>query len=245
MDVSIATYDELGSTRKYGVEIETDSCPLSSDLYRGTCFGAKTDCSVNGLEFDSPILYGDEGLAEIRKILAYANAHDWEAGSGCGCHTHYDMRGESNESMGLIIFAYRLITKLLRGLTERRRHNNTYCRLPSYYSREVRRLVENGLSVTEGTLGHDRYVYLNISSYNRHHTFEVRILEGTVDAELVCNWIKFNARFMDWAKTKTFDELNDLLENKSLAELIEVVGTAINLKEWMLARRAALNNGID
>lgn len=236
----IASYDEIGSTRKYGVEIETSECPRYERLRGNTHFGAKPDCTVDGLEFDSPVLYGDEGLAEIRKFLEFADEHDWAVDDNCGCHTHYDMRGESDESLARIAYAYRICVTMLEALVDPSRVNGEYCGMPRYSLREIRQAFSTpayiGCDFRYWCEGTPRYTYVNLYAIDTHNTFEIRILEGSIDAELICNWIKFNARFMDWAKTQTFDDLDTLFSGKSPAEMVDIAGNAAGMNAWLRQR---------
>jgi hypothetical protein len=238
LDVSITTYDRVGSKRKYGVEIETEYCRGYETLLGNTKFGCKTDCSIGGREFDSPILYGDAGFEEIEALLDYAERRNWQVDRYCGCHTHYDMRDETNEELFRIAYAYAKTYNFWAACVSYERENSNYCEAPSYECCDVRRGFERGDGFLSFVCAFDRYDYVNIGAYGCHKTIEVRLLEGTVDAGTICNWIAIHARFMDYVKNHSFDDLDLILSgdrNHVLIALTHIVGDA-DLMAWLANR---------
>ncbi len=208
LDSSIATYKRMRSKRKYGVEVETTACANFEDLFEKTRFGCKGDCSIIGREFDSPILYGDEGFAEIEALLRFGSKQGWTATDNCGCHTHYDMRDETDDELYRVAYAYaKTYTFWSRSVSDARR-GNTYCHRPSYNASDIRASSDRGLSFASFCRGSDRYDYVNLMAYPIHCTFEVRLLEGTVDASTICNWVSLHARFIDYVKELSYDDLD-------------------------------------
>jgi hypothetical protein len=238
LDVSITTYDRVGSKRKYGVEIETEHCRNYEALLGNTKFGCKTDCSIGGREFDSPILYGDAGFEEIEALLDYAADYDWSADRYCGCHTHYDMRDETNEELFRIAYAYAKTYYFWSYCVSRERADSSYCEAPSYDCSDVRRGFERGSEYRSLCCDYDRYDYVNLGAYYDHKTIEVRLLEGTVDAGTICNWIAIHARFMDYVKNHSFDDLDLILSGERhhvLSALADIVGDD-DLMSWLTDR---------
>ena len=240
LDASVATYARIDSERKFGVEIETSYCPRNEQLRAISPFGCKTDPTVNGMEFDSPILYGDEGLTHIEEMLDFASDNGWRVNSDCGCHTHYDMRDEPDESLWRIFYAYRLTGLVWEACVPPLRTSCSYSGAMSVSARTIRSNYENGnVSFTEFCRHRERYDYINVYSYLDHKTFEVRMLEGSLDAETICNWIILHCRFIDKAKELTFPQLRRRFANKAsqgrftaLAELID----DRELMTWLSAR---------
>jgi hypothetical protein len=209
MDVAIANYGVIGSKRKFGVEIETATCAGYRTLRNNTLFGAKYDCSISGMEFISPILYGDEGLAEIERFCDNAREQGWSVDSDCGLHIHLDMRDENADSLKSIAYAYLLTDKAWRKLADPFRADNcTYCRP----STRTRGNVERAHDWRDYCDSQNRYELCNLTAYNRHGTYEIRLYQGSIDKAEICNWIKIHTRFCDWAATKTLDELDAYFE---------------------------------
>lgn len=238
-DASIVTYDRIGSKRKFGVELETATCD-GYELLRGdTFFGCKGDCTISGLEFPSPVLYGDEGLECIEDFLSFANNHDWSANGACGCHTHYDMRDESNKHLYRIAYAYAITYNMWRRCVPSRRRNDSYCKEPRSYNPRDLVTCSDRTDFYDFADGCERYEYVNLLAYCDHTTFENRLLEGTVDAETICNWITIHCRFMDRVKCMTFSRLAGMFEctyNEQFRALVDLINDT-NLTDW-LANRA-------
>jgi hypothetical protein len=251
LDLSFATYQRIGSKRKFGVEIETDYCGGFEELVGKTKFGCKNDGSISGKEFPSPILYGDEGLAEIEQFLAIAAEKNWSANIDCGCHTHYDMRDESEAELYSIAYAYaKTYRPFWQYCVSVRRRNNGYCRAPRYTAYDVR-ARRSGCYDDSGDWSYrpanqfrdfcrslDRCDYVNLAAYGVHKTFEVRLLEGTIDAETVCNWVITHARFMDYVKKLNFDELDHFFSGDTRSVLAAIAGILedAQLLIWLTAR---------
>lgn len=237
-DVSFATYQRIGSKRKYGVEIETHRCDRHEELHSQTNFGCKHDPTVCGAEFDSPILYGDEGLDYINKFLTFAEERDWSVNTGCGCHTHYDMRQESDERLYHIAYAYTLTYPMWKRCVSSGRASNSYCRRPRYTIRDIKSAYES--RTFENFAEHrDRYDYVNLYAYLNHRTFEVRLLEGTLDSNEICNWITLHCRFIDCVKELPFNELRSRFRyeaHEQFHALTDLIDDA-TLTDW-LAHRA-------
>jgi hypothetical protein len=207
--VSIASYDTIGSQRKYGIELESHT----NDNHRllrfrdNSIWGAKSDCTVRGCEFYSPILYGDQGLNEVRRLCSVANELGWHVHPTCGYHLHLDMRDEMGDSLRSIAYAFMAIYDVLRRCVASDRHNgSTYCR---QHLRPVD--IENADDFLEWAGYQDRYNFMNVSAYFQHGTFENRLHEGTFNEEAVCNWVILNLRIADIAAKHTMPELKDML----------------------------------
>ena len=243
---STATYDRMESRRKFGVEIETSYCPHNERLRTISPFGCKSDPTVNGMEFDSPILYGDEGLTYIEEMLDFASDNEWRVDEHCGCHTHYDMRDETDESLWRIFYAYRLTGPVWELCVSPARLNGGYSGPMNISARTIRRNYENdSVSFTEFCERRQRYDYINVFAYLDHKTFEVRLLEGTLDAETICNWIMLHCRFIDKAKELSFAGLRRRFANKTPQERFTALVELIDDRELMtwLARRIQDKSG--
>jgi hypothetical protein len=206
-------------------------------LRGSTKFGAKYDPTVGGLEFDSPILYGDEGFAEIRELTAYADQHGWEVDSGCGCHTHFDMRDESDDQLWATYYAYNITYPMWSAAVSSRRRGSTYCQEPYTTAVDIERSADQD-AFKDYAYDAERYEYLNILAYDDHSTFEVRLLEGTINADTICNWLALHARFIDRVHDMSFAEIRELgrTRSKQFRSLVELIDDA-PLTDW-LAHRA-------
>ena len=197
---------KLGSTRAFGVELETSDCSGYETLKDKTCFGAKQDGSIDGMEFVSPILKGDAGLAEVYKFCQFAKKLKFKVNKDCGYHIHIDMRDTSEITRQRIAYAYSLAFDLWGSLVNRDRLNNNFCETPHYDSTFVRACRDFDDTFVDAS----RYKFINWRAYRDHGTLEIRGHHGTVKTLDVVNWVKAHLRFVDFVKDKSFDELNDL-----------------------------------
>lgn len=221
------TYETIGSERRFGVELEYNWLPDNVfDMEGQTLFGAKEDCTVEGGEFDSPILYGDQGLTEARNFCDLADDANFEAGSGAGYHLHLDMTDENIDSIKKMALAYHYTHKLWLGMVPEHRRQYTYSRLHAYARRDV--LGWSSLSEFRGALGRlDRYSWVNWSAYRYHKTVEIRCHESTTDANTVTNWVIAHTRFCDAVKESTVGYITRHLGNKSPSDMLREVRSMI------------------
>jgi hypothetical protein len=247
-DVAEPSYKKIRSTRKYGLELETSDCPNYRSLRGHTMFGAKFDCSVHGMEFISPVLYGDEGLAAVEEFCAHADRLDFDVDSDCGYHLHIDMRGEDYESLKAVAYAYHKADAAWRLLVDSFRANDCgYCRRPEYRRRDLERVLDKG-SMDCFCDRQDRYSLCNLNAYSKFGSFEIRLHQGSLEARAVCNWIKAHLRFVDWAKDKTFDEIDDAFRGSDVNkwESLKAIFGDIDLNRYYgRIRRGRLNESAE
>jgi hypothetical protein len=194
-DPTCNTFERIDH-RAFGVEIETDQCDDYED-YSG-CFGAKPDGSINGKEFYSTILSGDQGLAEIDKLCQFADRHGWAVNDDCGLHIHFDMRDESLETLKTIAYAMIATYDVWTQFVLPERVANRYCKpcaadTGSLYS------VTNWFDHCQRQ---HRYEWFNFQAYVYHTTYEIRLHHGSIDAQEISNWVRGISLWMAWAKRK-------------------------------------------
>jgi hypothetical protein len=184
-------------TRKYGVEIETSTCPNHSDYDSQGNWETKADGSISGLEFASVVLSGYAGFAAIRDICEYAEENSWDVDDECGLHVHFDMRDECDDSRKAIACAYLMTYEVWCRFVDPNRIGGLYCGA----SKTTCAKVYGAKWFDEFAENQHRYEWINFQAFNKHRTLEVRIHEGTLDANRICNWIKAHAVFIDWASS--------------------------------------------
>lgn len=190
------TTTELRSSRKFGIEIETSACPGHPGIRTDTVFGCKPDGSVDGMEFVSPILYGDEGLAEVRKICGHARRLDWEIDSSCGLHLHVDLTEESQENCFKLAYAYMHTYDFWTSFTSDARKRNYYCAKHKYTDADILRHNEFYDWCHFASNG-GRYDWCNWYAWLQHKTVELRHHTATLNGDKICNWVKAHTRFID------------------------------------------------
>jgi len=190
---------EIGSTRCFGVELETDECGGYSDLSGSNAWGVKDDCTVAGKEFYSDILSGDDGLDAIREWGKVADRHGWDAGASSGYHLHLDMRGESDDSLYAVAYAYRRTENVWFSFVDGYRRRCSYSRPMTISCADINEAAADGRSFYSFSARGSRYFWCNLVAFSHHSTIEIRSYEGTCDDTEVINWVKAHTRFADWA----------------------------------------------
>ena len=203
------TFDLVGSERRYGIELETHSCDDYEVLKGNTVFGVKEDGSVDGLEFVSPVLYGDQGFVEVDKICDFSREHGWEVTSSCGFHLHCDMSNEPDDVLFKVALAYHLTYEFWTTFISESRKRNYYCGTNDWDATDVVAYEEFKQFVYD--FGGEKYRWMNIGAYAHHKTFEIRHHGGTMNATKIKNWAKANLRFIDAIAGMTIAEITSLL----------------------------------
>jgi len=220
------TYELIGSTRKFGVELETCECPRHIDVRDNTIWECKPDCSIEGLEFVSPVLFGDAGLADIEHLCDMAMARSWRTNRYCGYHAHFDVTNESWEALRNIAYAYRKTYELWCCLVSDARSSNPMCGAPDYSCDDIKHISSD--EDWEYFVGaRDRFEWVNWRAYLAHGTMEVRSHDASLNKHEICNWVKVHARFMDFAKAWSPADLDTLLAGniyQQFEALTEIIG---------------------
>jgi hypothetical protein len=167
-----------------------------------------------------------------------ASERDWRVDSSCGCHIHLDLRDESRDQLFHIAYAYAFTNKVWRRCVPRNMQNRSYCRPPRYRATDVKAGYDAGTAYEEYAYSVDRYFHVNLSAYGDHRTIEVRLLEGTLDAEVICPWITLHCRFIDAVKDLTFRNMRRLFNHparRKFRSFVELIGDT-DLTDWVADR---------
>lgn len=110
----------------------------------------------------------------LPKICSVLDEIGAKVNKSCGLHVHFDMRWANYEQRGTIYSKLYHSLPLLTQIVPKTRRKNTYCTrnrrsTPNYNGR--------------------RYKMINVASYNKHHTFEIRLFNSSTNAHKIINWI--------------------------------------------------------
>jgi hypothetical protein len=200
-----------GLDRTYGVELEfvapTDRYTITNRLEAAGLgrWKVKSDVSVSGgrglsgWEVVSPVLRGEDGLEQIRKVTRLLRDLGATVNRTCGMHVHHGADDLTIGDVKRVTKTWYENQSLIDGLVSpsRRGSANRYCRaLDGRFLREVEAVESlQGLQ----RVYFDRYRSLNLASYGRHGTLEIRQHQGTLDAEKVVSWVRFGQAIIDGA----------------------------------------------
>ena len=190
-------FDKIVSELYFGVELETHRCKRYMFLEDDDFWGAKCDHTVRGKEFDSAKMNGDEGLAAVRRLCAFAEDNNWRVDPRCGFHLHIDMTGFTARQLRAIAYAYNRTPDIWESFVDSSRADCGWCDFASLNENKIRGLKTKAdwRSMAYDT---ERYRWLNWEAYRTHGSLELRFHEGTIDCDQVINWIKAHTSFIDW-----------------------------------------------
>jgi hypothetical protein len=198
-------------SRLAGLLSQVDGIQASAEMYNHQSrdyWKIVTDGSLGdysrGAELVSPILRGEEGFEQVRKVCGILNANNVKVNRRCGFHVHVGARDRGVSFFRSLLMLYAHYEPVLDTLVSpsRRASGNTYCRstkvLVDGRRQEIESAVDiDGLTNAYSRSGrndrggdHGRLVKLNLAAYWRHGTVEFRHHQGTVNAEKAETWIR-------------------------------------------------------
>lgn len=219
----------LGAARKFGVEIE---CNLQGG-YHGdaasrlrsmipTGWKVKSDGSLNsttGVEIVGPPLIGEQGLAQLRTVCDALVQVGATVDRRCGLHVHHDVRDIGREGLVHFVRSWAANQSLLDWLVSPSRRSGSdpyYCR--SWTDSQLR-----NLSATRLTVG-ERYKTVNVHSFSKFGTVEIRQHQGTLSFRKIEAWIKIAQAMLD-AVANTGRALG---EHTNLRALFNALGASLD-----------------
>ena len=194
----------------------------------GDAWKVTTDGSLGydrGMEIVSPVLRGEDGFRQLRKVCDVLTSLRCRISRHCGFHVHVGVGTD-----GLVFFknliklyssAERAIDQLVA--PSRRASVNTFCQSLTYRVRRDRLDAATNLEEVAWSIGqtpgreavrdHTRYCKLNLKSFWQHSTVEFRQHQGTVEASKAENWVRLCLRMVMTAAAgeKTVTSVEDLL----------------------------------
>jgi hypothetical protein len=149
--------------------------------------------SASGAELVSPVLCGEEGLAQIATACRVLEEAGCTVNVLCGFHVHVGAR-EFGRDVGFfkrLLKLYHGYEPVIDGLLSPSRRDNRFCRNVNYTNHAETATTMDRLRLA---VGEDRFRKVNLEAYFRHGTIEFRQHQGTLDAAKACNWIRFCLR---------------------------------------------------
>ncbi len=227
-DKTFRRANSFGSSRKFGIELETNRGTASDDF----AFDAKEDGSISGWEYVSHILRGDQGLDEIKNFMA--SGHNIRVGDNCGMHLHFSVADLSSEEKFAVAAAFLVTQQWWFRQVESHRRGNTYCRelTPDSMLLNMKTSMQRGIVFDTYCNTHERYQWLNTSAVHKHGTFENRLHHATWDFAVVRRWVILNLRFVRAARTLRLEQTDTVATYKAkaqqcLAHALEFFGESI------------------
>ena len=154
-----------------------------------------------GWEIVSPILSGEQGLNELKKVCETLTRIGCKVDKSCGIHVHIGADALGVSKVKSVIKRWLSNESNLDSIQplSRRGRSNTYCEPLSDTIRT--HLIDNCFTIEDlANIQSTRYSKLNLQSYRTHRTIEFRHHSGSTDSEKITNWVKF---LLDFCLTAT------------------------------------------
>lgn len=198
-------------TRRFGVEIEAYNCQMNTLAQALQEEGIQvsvegynhntrnhwklvTDSSLSGnntFELVSPVLEGQAGLNEFKKVCWVLDACDVKVNATCGLHIHFDAAGLNLQTWKNIAISYKRIETVIDRFMPESRRDNRYCRSLGVISEQKINAARSIDELQRGAFENTRYFKLNPQSYSRHKTIEFRQHAGSINHDKISHWILF------------------------------------------------------
>lgn len=213
-------YDKVGSSRRFGIELESSECDGYADWARFDNWGAKKDGSIDGMEFVSPPLYGNDGYDSVIEFCRIANKNGVRVDRDCGYHLHIDLSDTNKHQRKAIALAYHYTRNVWALFVDPSRRDINYARYhcEGQYAREMfkgkywdRKDIiwgDDHPNVSE------RYLWCNWRSFAKHKTVEIRSHEATFDGRAVINWARAHTKFVDHVRVLTIGQIGRKFGNE-------------------------------
>jgi hypothetical protein len=211
----------MTTTSTYGIELEMSSLSIGSAqslLNRaGLTWAVKPD-GTRGVSAEavSPIL-GAETLAQCTtaaRALASAGA---TVNKQTGYHVHlgadhYGLNGIAN-----LVVNWAIAHDTIAALVAPSRLNNGFCRPLSL--QDADRTAEQVRNGRIANINGGRYYSLNLASYDRHGTVEIRLHHGTLNGSKIKAWAEFCNAMAELSKAGILIDSADLPHDNRLNNL--------------------------
>jgi hypothetical protein len=182
--------------KTYGIELETSSISIRTAQSALDAQGLSWSCKPDGTrgvdaEAVSPILTDsslNEGLIAARALLKAGATVNRQT----GYHVHLGAEHYGNEGIAALVRNWYTAADAIAALVAPSRLNNNFC---NHNLREsvVETWVESirGGTISNRAIGYNRYLSLNLDSFDRHGTVEFRLHHGTLNGKKITAWAEF------------------------------------------------------
>ena len=206
------------------------------------------DGSVSsGGEVISPILQGEDGFVQIKKVMKAIKDAGGSVSTNCGLHVHLGVRDMTKEQRAELVGRWYANETMIKHFVSRSRWSNTYCRTVA--PQEVakwQRLILEGRDPEKHEV--NRTSSLNITPFKKAGTYEVRLHQGSLNSKKISAWVKFLIAFVDFtaAEQELVNETGEMFG--VLDTLVKPLDQKQNLfteadKEYLKARATVLRGG--
>jgi hypothetical protein len=222
----------------YGIELEM------SDLAISTASQAITRTGVQGwsvkpdgtrhvsAEAVSPILTA-ERLNETRTVARALVASGGTVNKQTGYHVHIGADAIGLNGIANMVYSWNHAHATIGALVAPSRLNNGFCKPVA--EANLADWCDNILAGNIANYGAGRYYSLNLASYSRHRTIEVRLHHGTLNGAKIQGWAEFVGAFAQYSKDGNRFELDSWTDSanrlNNINTMLDILATDSNLSD--------------
>jgi len=150
-----------------------------------------------GVEIVSPVLSGEEGFDQLRKVCQVLMTLRARVSRRCGFHVHVGARNRNVQFFKHLVKIYAQFEQVIDSVVapSRRGHANSFCapvRVIESRWNYATTIEDVARSIGQTTRRDTtRYKKLNLNAYWQHGTVEFRQHQGTVEVAKIENWVRF------------------------------------------------------
>lgn len=194
---------------------------------RRTHWKVVSDVSVpGGFEIVSPVLRGEDGFSQLRKVCDTLTSLRCRVNRDCGFHVHVGVQDQGIDFFKNLVKLYTSAEDAIDSFMapSRRGSNNAYCgplktRVRTDQLDSATNVAQVATSIRQDSTASrarssGRYCKLNLQSFWQHGTVEFRQHQGTVETIKAENWTRLVLRMCLTARAgeKTVTSVQDLLD---------------------------------
>lgn len=190
--------------------------------------------NIDTMEIVSPILHGDEGLAQLKLVTEALRECNAFVNVTCGTHVHHDASRDFNkQKLYNLLVNYKNAQKAINKLVSASRRNDAqYCHLITDRDLEVMLPSNNQhRSMSDMVNQTTRYKTLNLAAYSRHKTVEFRQHQGTVEYNKIAAWVQFGQYLIAYSNAG-----NTLPRTENLTVVFEAIGLPAEARQFFYTR---------
>lgn len=190
-------------------------------------------------ELVSPPLRGEAGLVQLELAVTTLSNAGATVNVTTGIHVHHDMQGLSGSEIAAFVTLWSERQIAIDSLVSRsrRENRNTFCQNLS--DTELRNIQNEFIQTGRIRNSYNRYRKINVMSYPKYGTIEIRQHQGSLDGAKLRHWILLTQALISAAKNHVEANIRiDLAE--MLADLNVHAGLSEETVNYLTARAEVL-----
>lgn len=216
--------------RAFAVELEViDNQRAKSDM-DDDGWEVHSDSSIgdSGTEYCSGPIGGVRAIGKIERAAVALREAETTISQSCGFHLHLDMTSESAETVASLVRLAHQIEEWAMSVVHGSRRRNRFCAaLPESAATcddksDLERVAygRHGVSqsIKQEKYNAARYCWVNVHSWFYRGTIEIRLHSGTADANKVLRWAEFWLHAVEFAKSRSSEEIEAITDGFQLAQ---------------------------